>query len=72
MKAIFPSTGCRDLNDREIVLGDKVKSPDGLIGKVRFAHCAWRFDVGGEMFLENNSSLLCCDRWQPKDFEVIK
>jgi hypothetical protein len=65
--------GFTDKNGRQINIGDLVKSPGGFAGKVVFANGAYRYDVTCKSgaFLKHNSSLLFCDSWQPKNFEVV-
>ena len=67
-----PSTGYADKNGVLINQGDTVLSPEGIEGKVVKRYCAWRYDSHHGAYLKYNSSLLYCDRWKPKDFEVVR
>lgn len=63
-----------DKNGMPITEGLTVRTPDGFTGIVVLANCALRVDVSPDrsgLYLQYNSSLLFCDRWKPRDFEVI-
>ena len=67
-------SGVQDKNGKDITAGSIIRNPDGFIGKVVFANCAWRVDVSANYtgaYLLFNSSLLFCDRWKPWEFEVL-
>ena len=63
---------CLDKNGIAISAGDIVKSPDGFTGIVVYANYALRYDIKDGQYLKYNSSLLYCDKWTPKDFEVVR
>lgn len=67
------TTGYTDKNGVIIMEDDTVLHPDGWTGKVKFRYGAWRFDLNSKgALLKYNSSLLYCEHWTPKDFEVLK